>query len=183
MASHRVCPVELAGSLDSRFRRWVHDPHRILKGLVKEGMTVLDVGCGPGVFSLAMAEMVGKSGRVIAADLQQGMLERLKAKLDKDAKRTVRLHKCEEDRLGVKERIDFALVFYVLHEMRWKAKVFKELHALLKPHGKVLLVEPPFHVSKREFERMLELAKHAGFSCGKGPKVFMGRSAVLTRKD
>jgi ubiquinone/menaquinone biosynthesis C-methylase UbiE len=37
-------------------------------------MTVLDAGCGQVFFSLEMARMVGKIGRVIAADVQEGML-------------------------------------------------------------------------------------------------------------
>ena len=46
--SENVCPVERAGGLDNRLRRWVHNPHKILGPYVKEGMTVMDVGCGPG---------------------------------------------------------------------------------------------------------------------------------------
>ena len=71
----RVCPVERAGSLDNRFRRWLQDPRKILSPHIKEGMTVLDLGCGPGYFTIDIAQMVGKSGRVIAADLQEGMLK------------------------------------------------------------------------------------------------------------
>ena len=39
---HRVCPVALAGHLDSRFRRWVQNPYKILGPYLKEGMVVLD---------------------------------------------------------------------------------------------------------------------------------------------
>jgi ubiquinone/menaquinone biosynthesis C-methylase UbiE len=35
-------------------------------------MTVLEVGCGPGFFTLDIAEMVGESGKIIAADVQDG---------------------------------------------------------------------------------------------------------------
>jgi ubiquinone/menaquinone biosynthesis C-methylase UbiE len=69
-----VCPVERAGSLDSKIRRWLQNPQKILVPYVREEMTVLDIGCGPGLFSVEMARMVGKSGRVIAVDLQEGML-------------------------------------------------------------------------------------------------------------
>jgi len=57
---NRVCPVELAGSLDNKIRRWLQNPQKILDPYVKEGMKVLDLGCGPGFFSTAMAKMVGK---------------------------------------------------------------------------------------------------------------------------
>ena len=74
----RVCPVENARGLDNIFRKWIHNPNKILGEYVNEGMVVLDVGCGPGLYSVEMAKMVGKSGKVIAADLQEGMLKRLK---------------------------------------------------------------------------------------------------------
>lgn len=43
-------------------------------------MTVLDLGCGPGFFSIVLAEMFGNPGRVIATDLQEGMLQKLNEK-------------------------------------------------------------------------------------------------------
>jgi ubiquinone/menaquinone biosynthesis C-methylase UbiE len=92
---NRVCPVKRAGSLDNRFRRWLQDPQKILRPYIKEGMTVLDVGCGPGFFTVDMALMVGKSGRVIAADLQAGMLQKLREKIQEtELEECIVLHKC-----------------------------------------------------------------------------------------
>ena len=48
------------------FRRVFQHPRMILGDHVKAEMTVLDVGCGKGYFSLAIARMVGPTGRVIA---------------------------------------------------------------------------------------------------------------------
>jgi len=63
-------------------------------------MTVLDVGCGPGFYSVEMADMVGKSGNVIAADLQQGMLEKVEEKIKGTyIENRIKLHKCEKDRI------------------------------------------------------------------------------------
>jgi SAM-dependent methyltransferase len=69
------CPYWLAWALDNPLRRWLHNPQKILEGLVQPGQTVLDLGCGPGYFSLALARMVGANGRVVAVDLQPEMLE------------------------------------------------------------------------------------------------------------
>jgi ubiquinone/menaquinone biosynthesis C-methylase UbiE len=114
----RVCPVEKADSLDTRFRRWLQNPKRILKPYVKEGMTVLDFGCGPGFFSVGLAQMVGKAGRVIAADLQEGMLQKLSDKIkETELEDRIRLHKCEEDKIGISENVDFVLAFYIVHEV------------------------------------------------------------------
>jgi hypothetical protein len=38
---HRVCPVEKAGILDSRLRRWLQNPRKIVSPYIQEGMTVL----------------------------------------------------------------------------------------------------------------------------------------------
>ena len=106
----RVCPVERAGGLDSKIRRWVQGPQKILGPYIQAGMTVLDLGCGPVFFSLALAQMVGGSGRVIASDLQEGMLDKIGDKIRGTglADRII-LHKCEANRIGVSTPVDFVL--------------------------------------------------------------------------
>jgi ubiquinone/menaquinone biosynthesis C-methylase UbiE len=175
----RVCPVGLAWFLDNIIRRWIHNPRKILGGLVKEGMTVLDVGCGPGLFSVAMADMVGKSGKVIAADLQDGMLEKVKSKLNDTNRNIIKLHKCEEDKIGVTEKVDFVLVFYVLHEVPSQEGFLREIRSILNPAGRVLIIEPNFHVTKEAFEQSISTAISAGFQRENGPKVFGSRSIIL----
>lgn len=180
---NRVCPVEKAGSLDIKFRRWVHNPRKILGPYVKEGMTVLDVGCGPGFFSIDMAHMVGETGRVIAADLQEGMLQKVHAKIrGTPLENRIVLHRCEQDRVGVNETVDFALAFYMVHEIPKKGAFFAEMESLLKPHGHMLIVEPPFHVNGKLFEETLAIAKDAGFDLVERPRMFLDRAACLKRR-
>jgi hypothetical protein len=115
---NRVCPVERAGSLDSRFRRWLQNPRKILSRYIKEGMTVLDLGCGPGFFSIDIARMVGKSGRVIASDLQEGMLQKIRDKIHgTEFEERITLHQPPKGRIGVSENVDFVLAFYMIHEV------------------------------------------------------------------
>jgi ubiquinone/menaquinone biosynthesis C-methylase UbiE len=151
-------------------------------GHIKEGMTVLDFGCGPGFFSIEMAKMVGESGRVIAADLQEGMLEKLKGKIKgTELEGSIRLHKCEEGKTGVSEDVDFVLLFYMVHEIPNKNKFFNEIATILKPNGQVLIAEPPFHVSKREFEETIRKAREAGLTEVERPKVFFSKTALLKK--
>ena len=64
-------------------------------------MTVLDLGCGPGFFSVALAQIVSDTGKVIAVDLQEGMLQKLKDKIKgTELENRITLHKCEEDKIG-----------------------------------------------------------------------------------
>lgn len=176
----RVCPVERAGSLDNVFRRWLQNPVKILNGLVQQGMTVMDYGCGPGFFTLDMAHMVSGSGKVIAVDLQKGMLAKLEAKLrQSDLKDRIQMHQCTTDGIGLNDKIDFALAFYVLHEIPDQGAYFRELASLVRPQGQVLVVEPPVHVSKAAFQKTLSEAQNAGFKILDAPKVFLSKSAVL----
>jgi ubiquinone/menaquinone biosynthesis C-methylase UbiE len=180
--SGRVCPVKKAGSLDNRIRRWLHDPRKILEPYIGEGMTVLDVGCGPGLFSIEMAQMVGKSGGVIGVDLQEEMLERLRKKIDgTESAERITLHKCEADRIGISDKVDFALAFYMVHEVPNQRAFFDEVRSILKPGGLLLVVEPPFHVSKRGFEETIGKARDVGLTPVGRPRIFLSK-AVLLRK-
>lgn len=182
MGGNRVCPAELAGTLDNRFRRWFQDPEKILKPFVNEGMVALDLGCGPGFFSVVMAQMVGVKGKIIASDLQEGMLEKLREKIHgSELEQRITLHKCEEEKIGLKEQVNFILAFYMVHEVPDQESFFKEIESILKPGGTVLIVEPPIHVSKKKFKRTLEKAKDAGLRVMEGPKLLFSKAAVLKK--
>ncbi len=179
---HHVCPVEHAGSLDNRFRRWLQNPAKILAPYIREGMTVLDVGCGSGFFTRDMALMVGDAGHVIACDLQVGMLDKLRHKIEgTQLADRITLHQCAENQLGVTETIDFALAFYVVHELRHHEDFFREIHTILRPKGQILIVEPPLHVSKSAFAAMIYTAESTGFSSIENPKVFLSKTVVLQK--
>lgn len=178
--SNRVCPVERAGRLDNRIRTWLQNPRKILAPYVREGMTVLDVGCGPGFFSIEMARMAGKSGRVIAVDFQQGMLDKLMDKIKgSELEARITLHKCSENSIGVMDKVDFALAFYLLHEIPNQQEFFDEIRTILKPDGQVLVVEPPFHVSKKAFEKTIEKACDTGLTSVGRPRIFLSKAAIL----
>lgn len=185
MASSRnktICPVEIAGGLDNRIRRWIQNPQKLLGPYIKEGMIVLDIGCGPGFFSVDMARMVGKSGQVIAADLQEGMLQKLRDKIQgTELEERITLHKCEEQKIGVSEHVDFILLFYMIHEVPDVERFFDEIETILKPGGQVFMVEPPFHVSKKAFENTINKANNAGLAVVERPRLFLNKAAVLKK--
>ena len=183
--TNRVCPVSLACGLDNRIRRWFQNPEKILAPFIQKGMTVMDMGCGPGFFTVALAELVGESGRVIAVDLQEGMLQKLGDKLrGTKLEKRITLHKCEEDRLNVKEQADFVLAFYMIHEVPDKTRILKEIFDLLNPDGRFLMVEPKmFHVSEKAFKNTVNSARSAGFEATEGPKVLFSWSAILRKAD
>ncbi len=177
-----VCPIERSGSLDNRIRRWLQNPRKILNPYVKEGMTVLEVGCGPGFFTIDLARMVGNNGRVVAADLQEGMLQKLKEKIQgSEVEHRIILHKCADDKIGVSEKFDFIFLFYMVHEVPNKKAFFNELSSVLKTNGKIYVVEPPFHVSKKDFEESIVKANLSGLIVEARPKLFPNKTALFKK--
>lgn len=180
--NRRICPVERAGNLDNKIRRWLQNPKKILGNFLKEGMIVLDLGCGPGFFTIDMVNMVGKSGHVIASDLQKGMLQKIRDKIQgTDLEERITLHKCEENKIGLSENFDFILAFYMVHEIPDQEAFFKEIGSILKPYGKILIVEPPLHVSKTTFEVTIRKGQDAGLTTIERPKVLFSKSVVLQK--
>lgn len=182
--NNRICPVERAGGLDNSVRRLLQNPYKILKPYIRSGMIVLDLGCGPGFFSIEIAKMLFDSGKVIAADLQDGMLEKVTKKIrGTELEQRVVIHKSQEDRIGISENVDFVLAFYMIHEVPNQDKLFEELKSILKPDGKIYIIEPKFHVSKESFEAMTDRIKSMGFEVIDRPKVFFSRTVLLKIKN
>ena len=180
--AQRVCPVEEAGSLDSRFRNWLHNPKKILRNYISGKMVVMDTGCGPGFFTIEMAKMLDNGGKVIAVDLQKGMLDIVKAKRDSNKLNDkIELHLCREDSLAISRNIDLAFVFYAVHEHPNQKKLFAEIHENLKPGGKMFIAEPKFHVKKRDFNTMLTIIEKQGFRIVEHPRVFFSHAVVAQK--
>jgi len=178
-----ICPTWGAVGLDNLFRKLVHNPQKILKPFIKEGMTVLDIGCGPGFFSLEMAKMLHGTGRVIAADVQEGMLEKTRRKINgPNLEQTVELHKSDFESIGIVEKVDFAFAFWMVHEVRNQEKFLEELASILKPNGLIFIIEPKLHVTKREFRKIVDKTKASGLTIVESPKVFFSRTVVLRKE-
>ena len=112
-------PLEKASALDSRLRLFLQNPRKILKKYIRSGMTVLDLGCGTGYFTLEIAKLLDNNGKVIASDAQNGMLEFLQKKLHNNLlQRYIEIHKSKDNSLCLTEKVDFILAFYSFHEMK-----------------------------------------------------------------
>jgi SAM-dependent methyltransferase len=186
MANH-VCPVWLGYFLVSPLRRIWQRPEQILAPFVREGMLVLEPGCGMGFFTLDLARMVGPAGRVVAVDLQERML----AGLRRRARRAKLLDRIEarlagSDHLGVVDlagRVDVAFALHVVHEVPDIAGFFAEIASTLKPDGSLLFVEPRGHVSEDAFAASLALAENAGLRIVDRPRIRRDPAALLTKKE
>lgn len=110
-----------------------------------EGMTVADLGVGTGVYTIAAAEAVGEHGVVYGCDLQKELLSRVVA----EAKRhglsnvsAVRADFEEERGTGFSDgALDAVIATNILFQIEHKERFMKEIARVLKPGGKVLVVD------------------------------------------
>ncbi|MCL2880864.1 MAG: class I SAM-dependent methyltransferase [Treponema sp.] len=181
--NHFVCPWQAGPVLMASRRMVFHNPKRILSPYVNEGMIAMDIGCGMGYFTLPMSVMAGKNGKVIAVDLQAKMLEGLQKYAGKADAQTIVTHQCSQDALHIEQwngTVDFALVFWMLHEVPDPQRLIRELHAAMSSKGKLLFAEPKMHVSAAAFQKSKQLMQNSGFIEIDAPKITMSR-AVLFR--
>ena len=178
----RVCPMERAHHLESWWRKLLQPPQRIVGKYIEEGSRVVDIGCGPGYFTVPMAHFAGKSGKVVAVDVQEGMLELAKARAKAaELDGRVEFRQCEPGNVGVEGEADFVLAYYVVHELPDPVHFFAEMRDLLKPGAKMLVVEPKHHVDDAGFRRMLSFASEAGLHAVDFPKRKGGWAVVLAK--
>ncbi len=186
-----VCPWWLSYFLDIPVRRLIHNPDNILSSYVRPGQTAMDVGCGPGYFTLPMARMVGGTGMVIAVDLQPEMLAILRRRAERAGLLPrISLHRCGSARLGVeapavvpylRKGVDFALAFAMVHEAQDPQTLLGEIAALLKPDGRLLLAEPRVHVTSDAFDETVRMARAVGLRPCAEPSIRMSRAVLLAK--
>ena len=184
--SPKVCPAWLGYLLASPLRRLFQNPEKILGPYVKAGMMVLDIGCAMGFFSLPLARIVGKEGKVFCVDIQEKMLRSLRKKALKGrvADRIV-TRVCDQNSFGLNEfndKIDFILAFAVVHEVPDVFGFFGELSKAMKSVGRCLVAEPRGHVSLEKFEATLSMAHDKGFLVIARPKIAWSHAALLTKQ-
>ncbi len=95
--------------------------------------------------------------------------------------RRIRLHRCAANSIGFDTPVDFALAFWMLHEVPDDRAFLQEVYTLLKTGGMFFLVEPKVHVGKRKFEQAIQKAQSVGFTVIKRPSVRLGRAVLLAK--
>jgi SAM-dependent methyltransferase len=112
--------------------------------------------------------------------VQQAMLSRLMKKSAQhgvSSRITPKL--VPPDSLALDLQADFALAFWMVHEVPDRKRLLKEIHSALKPGAKFLIAEPLVHVSRKQFGEMIAEAQAIGFNLIEEPKIFFSRAALL----
>lgn len=183
MRNHTVCPSWLSFSLINKIRKIIHNPQEMFKDFISPGDFAADIGCGPGYFSIPISNMVGSKGKIISADIQTKMIEKLKKKIRKlNLEQRFETIVCQENNIGIKEKVDFVLTFWMVHEVKNVDLFFQQIRKILKDDGKYLLVEPKIHVSGKEFAGTLKRAELNGLKVKKTDvKIKFSRASILSK--
>lgn len=162
-----------------------HADHlRLLRDGVTKGGRWADLGAGTGAFTLALAELLGRGGEVIAVDRDRGALRELEAAL-RPGGAEVRTLRADFTKPIEVPSLDGVVMANSLHFVRDKAPVLALVQRMIKPRGRLLLVEYDADKGNHwvphpmSFETWRALADASGFSGTRKltsvPSRFLGR--------
>lgn len=123
-------------------RQAEEDFEQLLRNMdLRAGMQVADIGAGSGFHAVRMAKRIG-SGRVYAVDIEPAMLEYIERRVAREKMSNVRTVLSDTVRVPLPAgSIDLALLVDVYHEMSHPREMLQSMHAMLKPDGRIYLVE------------------------------------------
>ncbi len=184
---HKFDPAKI-DLLIGKERHKEMDPRCFLteKGL-SGGMSLADIGCGPGFFTFPAAEIVGKEGRVYAVDVQEEMLDEIRRRTPPE---NIVLARSGEREIPVEDgSCDMVLLAYVFHEAEDRPPFLEEIKRILKDSGLLILLDwekrveeegPPYEerLAKREAETLL---KGAGFEVFGGEMINPSQYCISAR--
>jgi len=135
------CPVFLSGILDNQAR--LRMANKILKNVdIQPGETVLELGPGPGAFTVAAAQQAGLQGKLIAVDIQPGMIAKVEKKVAQAGLLNVETHVASAYELPLTDAsVDRAFLVTVLMEIPDPNRALAELYRVLKPGGVLSITE------------------------------------------
>jgi ubiquinone/menaquinone biosynthesis C-methylase UbiE len=111
---------------------------RLIAAKLEQGQRVLEVGCGPGYFTIPAAEIVGAKGHVNALDINPAAVEYVRRKIKRQGKKNIEVMLADAGATGLPESsVDVALLFGIIHAFPNLDEVLTEMHRVLKPDGKL----------------------------------------------
>jgi ubiquinone/menaquinone biosynthesis C-methylase UbiE len=119
------------------------NPQEMLEQLrVEPGMTVCDMGCGDGYYTVELARRVGADGKVLAVDIQPEMLQELSRRCERmEIKNVDMVLGLPHDPKLPEGQVDLILMVDVYHEFSNPVQMLKAMRRSLKPNGRIALVE------------------------------------------
>ena len=143
-----------------RLRDIFSPPERMLGQIndIKPGAYILDYGCGPGSYSIAVSELVGPTGKVYAVDIHPVAVREVQNKANEKGIPNLEtlLTNCN---LEIPDSsIDVVLLIYVLHDFKNPSSILSELGRVLK-HDGILVVKD----QKLENDKVISIVSSTNF--------------------
>ena len=92
----------------------------------------------------------------------------------------ITLHQCKQDDIGLPDlKVDFALAFYVVHEVPDRKGFLRQVSELLKPNAHFMMIEPKHHVTASQFEKILNETNSVGLKQVKTLRLIWGRGMLF----
>jgi ubiquinone/menaquinone biosynthesis C-methylase UbiE len=109
---------------------------------IKPGMTVADIGAGEGYYTIRLAEKVGRTGRVLAQDIDRPVLDRLGQRVERERldNVSIRLGTADDPRLPANS-FDRVFMVHMYHEVQEPFAFLWRLWPSLKEDGRVVVVD------------------------------------------
>lgn len=139
---HKFDPAEAGKLLQGDRYAW-QSPERVLDSLgLGPGEVLVDIGCGPGFFSLPAARRVAPGGRVYAVDISLDMLMQIGQRLYAEGLANVETVLSKETNIPLPDGCaDAALLANVLHEAEDPGALLAEARRLVRAGGRLLIVD------------------------------------------
>jgi len=143
---HFPVPAFMGRFLDSELRKKLQPPDKVIeRSGTKEGMRVLEVGCGSGAFTTLVARAVGERGKVYALDIEPKMLAQLENKLNSPENKDIKnVEPVQSDAYKLPFEDDFfdlAFMIAVLQEIPDRKRALQEIKRVLRPGGTLAITE------------------------------------------
>ena len=160
-----IFPHQWAFTLLIPIRNLFLSPKTLIKRLQLEAaMQVLEVGCGPGYFSLHVARQLSQ-GSIVLADIQQEMLDYAKKRLSRKKITNSHYYLCDGDRFKLADNhFDRIFMVTVIGEVKHQDAYMQEFFRMLKPNGILSFSEQAGDPDKMESETIRKLAEKHGFT-------------------
>ena len=163
-SSKGVFPHQMAFTLLFPLRNIFLSPKQLIKRLeLKEDSSVLEVGPGPGYFSMKIAKNLSR-GKLILADIQQEMLDYAKKRIEKKSISNVDYYLCNGTEFEFPDNsFDRIFMVTVLGEIENKMAYINEFNRIIKPGGILSISELAGDPDKLDVEEVKELVQNSDF--------------------